>query len=60
MGEQKDSCFYETRVRIGRKEWRWCSFFKARIDDVDCNNCGLRGGERIEEQFSPRTDLLLV
>ncbi|MEM3736804.1 MAG: hypothetical protein QXJ75_01755 [Candidatus Bathyarchaeia archaeon] len=27
-------------MKIGEKEWNWCYLFNAKIDDVDCANCG--------------------
>ena len=59
MREEKDSCEYETRVRIGKKEWRWCSFFNARIDDVGCENCRLRDQKEIDRTLLPEIDPLL-
>ena len=60
MREQESSCVYETQVRIGEKKWQWCSFFKGRIKDLNCENCELRAWKRDEKTPPPKTELLLV
>jgi len=60
MREEKKPCIYETRVRIGEKEWPWCSAFNAKIDDVDCEDCRVRNHVEVERSLPPRPGLLLV
>lgn len=60
MRKKKESCVYETHVRIGDKKWQWCSFFKAWTKDIDCKNCDLRTWKKREKALHPKTELLLA
>ena len=36
---EAEKCKYRSKMRIGLEEWEWCSFFNAKLDDVNCKTC---------------------
>ena len=39
MEPKEKSCKYNGEVNLGDTEWKWCFYYNAKKEDVNCETC---------------------